>query len=186
MFHDLRSAAAALAMSLLPLGCSSSPAAGPAEDAGAPAPVASSSPPPSDAGREASAPPAMAADAGSATSSAPPLVLQVPATFKGTPRELDVVVTATLPIAGPPAAILYQQKSPTVTAGTSLSIPADATGVEGNYYVVAVLYMQGGGQFSPASGIDYEAQSAKTFSFNGSSLDLGTMSLALVGADAGP
>ena len=185
MLHDLRSAAVAVAVSLLPLGCSSSPATEPADDAGTPPPSASSSPP-ADAGKDVSAPPGMSADAGSTSSSAPPLVLEVPATFKGTPRELDVVVTATLPIAGPPAAILYQQKSPTVTAGASLSVPADATGVKGNYYVVAVLYMQGGGQFSPTSGIDYEAQSAKTFTFTGSSLDLGTMSLALVGADAGP
>ncbi|HEY2516069.1 MAG TPA: hypothetical protein VGI39_34595 [Polyangiaceae bacterium] len=187
MLGDLRSAAFAVVLSLPLLGCSASPAAGPAEDAGTtPSSGTSGNAAPADAGSADSGPPVASIEAGSGSATGASLTLDIPPTFKGTPRELDVVVTATLPIAGPPAAVLYQAKNPAVTAGQLLPLHGDAAGVAGNYFVVAVLYMQGGGQFSPASGVDYEAQSAKTFAFTGGAMDLGTMSLALAGADAGP
>jgi len=129
------------------------------------------------AGGDASVPPLPANDA--------QLVLTVPASFTGTTRELDVVVTPTLPIAGPPAGILYQAESPVLTAGQSLTIHGDATGISGSYYVVAVLYMQGGGEFSPTPGKDYEAQSSSTAKFDGAAIDLGTMALTLAGSDGG-
>ncbi len=136
--------------------------------------------------------PASSNDAGDANGSAQSvpgndaqLVLTIPANFTGTTRELDVVVTPTLPIAGPPAGILYQAESPVVTAGQSLTIHGDATGISGSYYVVAILYMQGGGQFSPTPGKDYEAQSSATMKFDGKAIDLGTLSLSIAGSDGG-
>jgi hypothetical protein len=73
-----------------------------------------------------------------------------------------------------------------VTAGESLTINASASGLNGAYYVVAVLYMQGGGAFSPSAGIDYEAQTSGQMTFTGSAIDLGTLALTLVPADGGP
>jgi hypothetical protein len=115
------------------------------------------------------------------------LTLAVPASFSGSTRQLDVVVTPSLPIAGPPAGVLYQSTSaPVVTAGQPFAVQGDATGITGDYYVVAVLYMQGGGQFSPKAGTDYDAFASQKVHFDGSAIDLGTMKLALDGADAGP
>ena len=118
-------------------------------------------------------------DAGSTPANDATLVLDVPSTFTGTTRELDVVVTPTVPVAGPPAGILYQVMNPVVTAGQSLTIHGDATGIKGSDYVVVVLYMQGGGQFAPKSGVDYEAQTASAMTFTGGPIDLGTLTLAL-------
>jgi hypothetical protein len=120
-------------------------------------------------------------DAAIAPANEAKLVLTVPATFTGTTRELDVIVTPVVPVAGPPAAILAQIENPVVTPGQPLVVHGDATGVTGSYYVVAVLYMTGGGQFSPAKGVDYEAQTATKVTFDGGPIDLGTMTLALAG-----
>jgi hypothetical protein len=96
-------------------------------------------------------------------------------------------VTASLPIAGPPAGVLFQSSTaPAVTAGQPLVVHGDATGITGDYYVVAVLYMQGGGQFSPKPGVDYDAFGAQKVHFAGAAIDLGAMKLVLDGADAGP
>lgn len=103
----------------------------------------------------------------------------VPASFTGTPRQLLVAAFDSLPVTGPPAGILYED-DPALTAGASLRLPIDATGLSGTKQVLAVLYMQGGGQFSPTAGIDYESQ-AVTVTFPGTPpLDLGTLTLTLV------
>ena len=120
-------------------------------------------------------------DAGQVPANDAKLVLNIPSSFTGTTRELDVVVTPTVPMAGPPAGILYQLKNPVVTAGQALTIHGDATGIKGSYYVVVVLYMQGGGQFSPTPGIDYTVQTTATVSFTGSAIDLGSLTLKLAG-----
>jgi hypothetical protein len=125
-------------------------------------------------------------DTGSVPANDATLVLHVPADFAGTTRELDVIVSSNVPVAGPPAGILYQEENPTLTAGEALTVHGDATGIDGSYYVVVVLYMQGGGQFTPTNGVDYETQSPTKVTFAGAAVDIGTMNLELAGADAGP
>jgi hypothetical protein len=114
------------------------------------------------------------------------LTLEVPATLIGTPRQLDVVAFSSLPIKGPPAAVLYERASPAVTPGVPIVVRGDVTGVTGELYVVAVLYMNGGGQFSPKAGVDYAAYGTKTVRFDGAAMDLGSMKLTLEAVDGGP
>ena len=108
----------------------------------------------------------------------------MPTDFKGTPRQLLVAAFDSFPVTGPPAGILYQG-TPTVTAGATLHLPADASGLSGTKQLLAVLYVQGGGQFAPTPGIDYaSAPTAVTFP---AGADLGTLTLVLVPAvDGGP
>ena len=107
------------------------------------------------------------------------LALRVPSTYTGTARQIVMVVEPTLPPMGPPAAILLQENAPTVTAGATLSVAGDPSGVTGDYYVLVVLFMQGGGTQAPKSGVDYVATSAAKVHFDGTSVDLGTLDLAL-------
>ena len=123
-----------------------------------------------------------ATDLGKVTST---VTVKVPSDFKGTPRQLLVAAFDNFPVTGPPAGILYQG-TPTVTAGASLQLTVDATGLSGTKYVLAVLYVQGGGQFSPMPGVDY-ASAPETVTFTGKAMDLGTLTLALVPiVDGGP
>jgi hypothetical protein len=107
------------------------------------------------------------------------LALTVPATYGGTPRQLAIVATKHVPIAGPPDAVLAIVNAPVVAAGQTLELTVDASGASGDLYVVAVLYQQGGGQYQPKSGVDYVAQSATTFHFTGAPIALGTLALAV-------
>lgn len=59
---------------------------------------------------------------------------------------------------GPPAGILLQKNAPTVTAGATLSVDGDPVGLSGDYYV---------------------ATSATKVHFDGTSVDLGAVDLAL-------
>lgn len=107
------------------------------------------------------------------------LTLVVPATYTGTPRQLAVVGTNSVPIAGPPAAVFLLDDAPAPVAGQAIHLELDTSSASGDLYVVAVLYQEGGGQFQPEPGIDYVAQSAASFHFAGAPMDLGSLDLAL-------
>jgi hypothetical protein len=171
-----------LALYLVACSASSSPSV--TDDAGPPSTVVDSGIDASStdaSSRHDSGDAATPVEAASAPANDAKLVLNIPSSFTGTTRELDVIVSSAVPVAGPPAGILYQKENPTLTAGEALTIDGDATGIDGSYYVVVVLYMQGGGQFTPTSGVDYETQSTAKITFSGSAVDLGTMSLQLAG-----
>ncbi len=116
-----------------------------------------------------------AVDGGKATAT---VTVRVPADFTGTPRQLLVAAFDSFPVTGPPAGILYQGM-PALTAGQSLQLSGDATGLGGTEQVLAVLYVQGGGQFSPQPGVDYTS-APEQVTFTGAAIDLGTLTLALV------
>lgn len=166
--------AAALALALIALGACSSDATHSTADAAATADGARPVP----GGRDApAAPDAAPAIPDAAVGSM--LALAVPATYTGTPRELAVVGTKKVPIAGPPDVVFVVDNMPAPVAGQTMHLTLDTSGASGDLYVVAVLYQQGGGQYSPESGVDYVAQSASTFHFTGAPIDLGTLDLAL-------
>src|SRR5512144_1601443 len=50
------------------------------------------------------------------------LTVTVPASYSGAPRQLAVVATKTVPIAGVPDAILLVDNAPAVSAGATLSL----------------------------------------------------------------
>jgi hypothetical protein len=123
-----------------------------------------------------------AADLGKASST---VTIIVPSDFTGTPRQLLVAAFDQFPVTGPPAGVLYQG-TPAISAGATLHLAADASGLSGMKYLLAVLYMQGGGQFSPMPGVDY-ASAPATIDFGGQAMELPTLTLALVPvADGGP
>ena len=113
------------------------------------------------------------------------VVVHVPSDFKGTPRQLLIAAFDKFPVAGPPVGVLYQG-SPTLVAGQSIQLTADASGLNGTDFVLAVLYVQGGGQLAPMPGVDYASGPAKV-TFDGKPVDVGTLTLAVVpSVDGGP
>jgi hypothetical protein len=107
--------------------------------------------------------------------------LAIPATFSGETTKLVVAAFSKLPVAGPPdGGILMQVDTPKLTAGGTFAVEGDVTGISGSYYILAVVYMKGGGNFSPKDGVDYDASTAKALEFDGKSgVDGGTLSLAI-------
>ena len=107
------------------------------------------------------------------------LTLEVPGSYGGTPRELAVIGVKQVPVAGPPDAVFLVDDHPAPVAGGAMSLSLDTSAASGDLYVVAVLYQQGGGQFTPKSGVDYVAQSAQPFHFTGAPMQLGSLALTL-------
>jgi hypothetical protein len=122
-----------------------------------------------------------AADAAPEASTKPAATLKVivPASYTGKAKSFYVVLSPSVPLAGPPSAVLYQAMSPTFTAGQPIDVSGDPGVAKGDFYVTVVLLQEGGGSLSPKAGIDYTVSSATKFTFAGKSLDLGTLTLAL-------
>lgn len=108
------------------------------------------------------------------------VALTVPAIYSGTPKQLVVIAVKHVPVSGPPDSILFLENNPAITAGATLTPALDTSALDGDFYVVAVLYQVGGGPFSPKSGVDYVAQTAAAIHFtSGQVQDLGTLPLVL-------
>lgn len=122
-----------------------------------------------------------AVDAAPEASTKPAATLKVvvPASYTGKAKTFYVVLSPSVPLAGPPTAVLYQAMSPTFTAGQIIDVTGDPGVAKGDFYVTAVLLQEGGGSLSPKAGVDYTVSSATKFTFAGKSLDLGTLNLAL-------
>jgi hypothetical protein len=155
---------------------SSSPT--PASDAGVAPAADSGAAPANDAGGSS------AADAGT-TKPQWTLRLTVPRDYTGTPRQLAIVLVNSLPVTGVPAAFLKFVDNPTVAAGQSITLSGDVPTNRGAFKVLAALYMEGGGQFSPKPGTDYDAATANAVEITGASVDFGTLPLALHTANDG-
>lgn len=126
-----------------------------------------------DAARPLDAPRFLDAPAGST------LRLVIPVSYSGVPRELAVIGVKQVPVSGVPDSIFLTDMTPMATAGQTETLSLDTSAASAMLYVVVVLYQQGGGQFTPKSGVDYVAQSAAPFTFAGAPLDLGTLNLVL-------
>jgi protoheme ferro-lyase len=93
--------------------------------------------------------------------------------FTGNISRLLVTLAPSLPIMGPPAAVLADISNGDIdgdgigdvdnilSASKNLPLAISDAGLTGEYHVVVVLYMEGGGTFQPLPGIDYMGASQK-------------------------
>lgn len=177
--HTVRLAFAyplAATLALLAAGCSSSDTTPTTTDAGGTTPPATT-----DAGHDAGpiAPVGDASVTPADASTTPPddgtctedgtvcATFNVPASLSATPARLLVGFYKSLPPAGPPDKLGAQIDAPVVTAGKPYALKMKGIDVTGDYFVYAVLYMPGGGQFQPKKGVDYVTQSATAFKLDG-------------------
>lgn len=99
--------------------------------------------------------------------------IKLPGTFDGKITKLMVTLATEVPVTGIPAAILAtipnidkdgdgeMDVDQILSSSQELTLGFEDVGTTGEYYVVAVLYVEGGGQFQPVSGVDYMTNSSK-------------------------
>jgi len=99
--------------------------------------------------------------------------ISLPDNFSGTPSKLLVTLASSLPVLGPPAAVLVEISNADsdgdgigdveriLNSSRDLTLAIADVGLTGSYHVVVALYMEGGGTFQPVPGIDYLAASEK-------------------------
>ncbi len=97
----------------------------------------------------------------------------LPDGFNGNISRFMVTLASSLPVMGPPAAVLADISNddsdgdgiPDVdnilSGDKDLTLAFKDAGLTGDYHVMVVLYMEGGGVFQPVPGVDYMAASGK-------------------------
>ena len=81
------------------------------------------------------------------------ITLQMPQTLAGQPTNLVVSMYKSLPPMGPPDIMGTEIAAPAVTAGGLLDLKLEGIVETGPYYVLAMLYMPGGGTWMPVPGM---------------------------------
>ena len=99
--------------------------------------------------------------------------ISLPDNFSGNITKLLITLADEIPVTGMPVAILANidnvdkdgdgelDVDQILNPSRDLVLALEDVGVTGEYYVVAALYMEGGGQFQPVPGVDYMASSGK-------------------------
>jgi hypothetical protein len=99
--------------------------------------------------------------------------ISLPDDYSGTPTKLLLTLASNLPVVGPPAAVLVEISNEDsdgdgigdveriLNSSRDLTLAIEDVGLSGSYHVVVALYMEGGGVFQPAPGIDFMAASGK-------------------------
>lgn len=105
--------------------------------------------------------------------------IMMPDTFEGNTVSMSIALFASLPPAGPPDYSLAQVETPEFTPGEAYPVEIGAVTALGEYFLFVAVYMEGGGEWQPASGIDYMYSSEESFSFMGGSVDFGEVNLML-------
>ena len=104
--------------------------------------------------------------------------LLVPSDFVGTPKNLTLALYSSLPPMGPPNVILAQVTDPNIGIDQPYAVELHPVTATGSYHLFVSLYMEGGGEWMPASGIDYMLET-EALSFEGTAVNLGEMTLSL-------
>ena len=104
--------------------------------------------------------------------------LVVPNDFVGTTKNLTLALYSSLPPMGPPDVILAQVSMPTIGVDQPYAIELHPVTATGAYHLFVSLYMEGGGDWMPVSGIDYML-ATDAITFAGTAVNLGELNLEL-------
>jgi len=105
--------------------------------------------------------------------------LMMPDSFAGNTVSMSIALFASLPPAGPPDYSLLQVETPVFTTGEAYPVEIGAVTALGDYFLYVAVYMEGGGEWQPASGIDYMYYSDEAFTFTGGAVDFGEINLIM-------
>ena len=105
--------------------------------------------------------------------------LAIPEDFAGSTVSLAVVLYDSLEPSGPPSVTVTTIPTPEIQAGQSFPVRFEPVIATGQYYLWVFLYMEGGGEWQPVSGVDYVAHTDEMITFDGSPVDFSELSLTL-------
>ena len=105
--------------------------------------------------------------------------LMMPADMVGAPRSMAIALYDSLEPAGPPNVTVTEIATPEVVAGEAYEIEFAPLIATGSYYIFVFLYMEGGGEWAPVSGIDYHGNTSEPIVFDGSPVMFSDINLSL-------
>jgi hypothetical protein len=99
------------------------------------------------------------------------MTVKMPDTIPGPPTHLAVGYYKMVPVMTPAVARGVLQAPPLV-AGQQFRLQAADGNLTGDYYPVVLVYMPGGGDIIAVDNLDYTAEAARTYHFNGDLLNV--------------
>ena len=103
----------------------------------------------------------------------------MPSDLTGTSRSMAIALYDSLVPAGPPSVTVTEIAVPEVVAGEAYDLEFSPLIATGTYYIFVFLYMEGGGEWAPVSGIDYFGHSEEAIVFDGSPIVFPDINLSL-------
>jgi len=103
----------------------------------------------------------------------------VPDGFAATPVKLAAYFYSSVPPMGPPQGMGDSVLNPNIGPGTPLELETHSAGLEGDYYLEIVLFVEGGGAMMPEEGVDYMGQSAGPLTLGSGPVNAGNIELSL-------
>ena len=103
--------------------------------------------------------------------------LKVPADYAGVPSRLATAFYDSTETNRPPDATMPEIDGPTIIAGEEYDVSHTQMEVDGEYFLMFVLYDEEGGNWVPEAGIDYTAMTDEPVVFDGNPVNLGELVL---------
>ena len=103
----------------------------------------------------------------------------IPEDLTGTPKSMAISLYDSLEPAGPPNVTVSEIAIPAVKAGEPYVFEFSPLIATGSYYVWIFLYMEGGGEWMPVSGVDYTGHTSEMIVFDGSPVIFDDIALVL-------
>ena len=86
----------------------------------------------------------------------------VPSPLDGEVRRMVIALYRNIPPAGPPFATILEDDTPDAPEGGRYKVRIRPVLEEGEFFIWANLYMEGGGDFIPKNGVDFAGNTEKT------------------------
>ena len=99
------------------------------------------------------------------------LTVKMPSTIPGAPTHLAVGYYKAVPVKTPAEARGVLQ-SPPLVAGQQFRLKVQDGTLTGDFYPVVLVYMPGGGDIIAVDNLDYTAEAAQSYHFNGDPLNV--------------
>jgi len=103
----------------------------------------------------------------------------VPSPLDEPVRLLAVALYRNIPPVGPPFSTLLEHEEPDLPIGGRYKVRLNPVIDVGDYYVWVNVYMESGGQFIPANGIDLAGSTDEPLTFDQAPVDFGEFRLSL-------
>lgn len=95
-----------------------------------------------------------------------------PASMTVQPKKLQIDFYVDIPPSHPPDGIPLAIPTPDLQAGETIQLRMTDLGFTGSYHFLGLVYMPGGGDFFPVSGVDYIGDSSVAYALTGEALNL--------------
>lgn len=95
-----------------------------------------------------------------------------PASMTTQASKLQIDLYVIVPPMDPPDGVPLSISTPEIQPGETVQLRMTDLGLTGNYHLLGLVFMPGGGVFMPVPAVDYTGDSSRAYAFTGAALNL--------------